>query len=240
MPPDKRLIAMLVAVTAGVALCGCGDAEHTGAVKPGLASAGTKSGLGTARYRVLEAIIVAQLPFDRYRRRAVDAATLAAAGRPLRAACDAFDGSDLLLTWTKRGCRLALKLNQEIVVFVTACLGGQTGAGGPLFFGRACLGSIRRISSLLPRIRRATRQGDRAVRRSGLTPACRHTLTTPALSYAINDADTRAFALLARGARTRSRRQLEEGQRLLGAADTKNHDLPLAQQQLNEFHSGCA
>jgi hypothetical protein len=240
MPTDKRLIAMVVAAIAGLALCGCGNAEHSGAVKPGLASAGTKSGLGTARYRALDAIGVATLPFDKFRSHAVDAATLAAAGRPLRAACHAVDGRDGLLRWLKRACGLQLKLNQDNVVFVTTCLGGHTGTPGPLFFGRACLGSIQRISSLLPRILRVSRQGDRVVRRSALTPACRHTLITSAPSYAVDDAYSRGFALLARGVRTRSRRDLEEAQRLLGAADTKNQHLPLAQQQLNEFRSGCA
>jgi hypothetical protein len=240
MRPGKRLIAMVVAATAGLALYGCGDAEHTGAVKPGLASAGTKSGLGTARYRALDAIAVATVPFDRFRSTAVDAATLAAAGQHLRAACDALDMRDGLLRWLKRACGLQLNFNQATVVFVTECLGGHTGTQGPLFFGRACLGSIQRISTLLPRIRRVSRQGDRAVRRSALTPACRQTLITSALSYAIDDAYSRAFALLARGARTRSRRDLEVGQRLLGAADTKNQDLPSAQQQLSEFRSGCA
>jgi hypothetical protein len=231
---------MMVAVMAGLALWGCGNADHTGAVKPGLASAGTKSGLGTARYRALDALAVASLPFDRFRSRAVDAATLAAAGQPLRAACDALDRRDLLLRWTRRGCRLQLNLNQEIVVFVTECLGGKTGTERLLFFGRACRGSIRRVSSLLLRIHRESRQGDRAVRRFALAPACRHTLITSERSYAINDAYSRAFALLGRGARTRSRRDLEEGQRLLGAADTKNQDLPSARQQLNEFRSACA
>jgi hypothetical protein len=230
---------MMVAVTAGLALWGCDNAEHTGAVKPGSASAGTKSGLGPARYRALDALAVASLPFDRFRSRAVDAATLAAAGRPVRAACNALDRRDLLLRWARRGCRLQLNLNQEIVVFVTECLGGKTGTERFLFFRRACRGSIRRISSLLRRIHLESRQGDRAVRRSALVPACRHTLITSELSYAISDAYSRAFALLAQGARTRSRSDVEEGQRLLGAADTKNQQLPSARQQLNEFRSAC-
>lgn len=153
---------MVVAVTAGLALWGCGNE----AVKPDVARAGTKSGLGTARYRALDALAVASLPFDRFRSRAVDAATLAAAGRPLRAACDALDSRDWLLKWTRRGCTLELNLNQEIVVFVTECLGGKTGTERLLFFGRGCRDSIRRISSLLLRIPRVSRQGDRVVRRS--------------------------------------------------------------------------
>jgi hypothetical protein len=231
---------MVVAVTAGLALWGCDNAEHTGAVKSGLASAGTKSGLGNARYRALDALIVASLPFDRFRSRAVDAATLAVAGRPLRAACNGLDGRDRLLRWTRHGCRLQLHFNRDIVVFVTECLGGKTGAGRLLVFGRACRGSIRRISSLMLGIHRMSRQGDRAVRRSALAPACRHTLITSELSYAISDAYSRAFALLARAATTRSRSDLEEGQRLLGAADTKNQQLPSARRQLNEFRSACA
>jgi hypothetical protein len=231
---------MVFAVTAGLALCGCGNAAYTSAVKPDVARAGTKSGLRTARFRALDAIGVASLPFDRFRSRAVDAATLAAAGRALRAACDGLDNRDWLLKWTRRGCRLQLNLNQEIVVFVTECLGGKTGTQRLLVFGSACRDSIRRISSLLLRIPRESRHGDRAVRRSSLAQACRHTLITSELSYTIDDAYSRAFALLARGARTRSRRDVEEGQRLLGTADTKNQQLPSAQQQLNEFRSACA
>jgi hypothetical protein len=42
--------AMVVAVTAGFALWGCGSDEHSGAVERVAASAGTQSGLGTARF----------------------------------------------------------------------------------------------------------------------------------------------------------------------------------------------
>jgi hypothetical protein len=230
---------MVVAATAGLALWGCGNDERTGPVKSGLVSAGTKSGLGTARFRALDAIAVASLPLDRFRSRAVDAATLAAAGRPLHAACDALDGRDRLLRGIRRGCQLQLNLNRQIVVFATECLGGRTGTGR-LSLGPACLGSIRRIPSLLLAIHHEERQGDRAIRRLALAPACRHTLITSARSDALYDAYSRAFALLARGARTRSGRDFEEGQRLLGAADVKNQAFPSAQQQLHEFRSACA
>jgi len=121
-----RLIAMVVVVTAGSALWGRGSDEHSGAVERVPASAGTKSGLGTARFRALDAILVASLPLDRFRGTAVDAATFAAAARPLRAACDALDERDRQLRRTRRSCRLGLNLNQHIIVFATECSDGET------------------------------------------------------------------------------------------------------------------
>jgi hypothetical protein len=230
---------MMVSVTAGSALWGCGSDERSGAVERVSVSAGTKSGLGTVRFRALDAILVASLPLDRFRSTAVDPATFAAAARPVRAACDALDVRDGWLRQIKRSCRLTLDIDEHIIVFSSECPDGAS-ATERLLHEDACRRSIQPIPGLLRRIRRQARGSDRAIRNARLTPACQRALKRPAGGDEIYGSYSRAFGLLAQGARTRSRRDLEEGWRLLVAADAENQDLPSAKENLHEFRSGCA
>jgi len=49
-----------------------------------------------------------------------------------------------------------------------------------------------------------------------------------------------AFALLADAARAQDGANLDEGMRLLAAADAKNQDLPSSNQVLRQFRRSCA
>jgi hypothetical protein len=169
----------------------------------------------------------------------VDATQLAAAARRVRTACDALDEHDALLGSTRRGCRLGLELNEQVVVFSVTGLRLRGRLLGRAVTGE-CARSIVKIRSLLRRITREARQSDRVVRRSALASACRHVLMTPAAVYAGYAVYSRAFALSARAVRTKSGATSREASRALVRADAKNQRLPSVKQGLERFRSGCA
>lgn len=159
--------------------------------------------------------------------------------RRARTACDALDKRDALLRQTRRGCRLGLELNEQIVVFSVTCLRARGQVLGRAVTAE-CGRSIVKIRRLLRRITLGARQSDRVIRRSALASACRHALMTPAAVYAGYAAYSQAFALFARAVRTKAGATSREALRALVTADAKNQRLPSVKRGLEEFRSGCA
>jgi len=223
MPLAMPSIRTLIATVAVLACGGCGNDES-----------GHTSGLGSNRFKAIDAVLVASLPLDRFRREAVDPATFAAAGRPLRTACNALDKDDSLLAQIRAECQIGLELNEYITVFAACAVEYDA----PDQF-KICLASIRQIQKRMRMIQRQGREARRVIRRLALAPACRHALTSMAAD-AIYDGYSDAFALLADAARAQDGANLDEGMRLLAAADAKNQDLPSSNQVLRQFRRSCA
>jgi len=223
IPLAKPFIRTLIATVAVLAWGGCGNDES-----------GHTSGLGTNRFEAIDAVLVASLPLDRFRREAVDPTTFAAAVRPFRTACNALDKDDALLARIRARCQLRTELNEYIIVFAACAVDNDA---ADQFNG--CLGSIRQVQKRMRMIQRQDRQTDRVIRRLALAPACRHALTS-GRAYAIYEAYLDAFALLARAARAQDSADIDEGMRLLAAADAKNQDLPSSNQVLRQFRRSCA
>lgn len=192
------------------------------------------------RFDALDAILVASLPLDKFRFVQVDTARSAAAARRVRTACDALDERDALLRSTRRGCRLALDLNEQVAVFSVACLRSRGRLFGSAVGTGECAPSIVKIRKLLRSIPPEARQSDRVIGRSALASSCRHALMTPAAVYAGYAAYSRAYALFARAVRTKSGTTSREAWRALVRADSKNQLLPSVKRRLEEFRSGCA
>jgi len=220
----------VAAVTCCLVLSACGDGEKHDAGQIPPEHAGTSSGLGSARFRAIDAVYVASLPIDRFQdERTVDPRAFASATQPAIAACDALDRDDPLLGAVARMCPLVLQFSEQLL-HVGPCAAAAA----------RCLDVVDDMQGTVASYKRQGRRADRVIARTDLKPACQKALTTPGLAYAVFDGYARALVLLERGLTNGSGADLEEAQRGLTRSAAKGRELPDAKQSLALFRSDCA
>jgi hypothetical protein len=228
MRAARPVIWAVAAVTSCVVLSACGDGEKKQTPPE---HAGTKSGLGSARFRAIDAVYVASLPIDEFQDDTiVDPGAFASATRPAIAACDVLDRDDPLLGAVASMCPLVLRFSEQLL-HVGPCADAEADR---------CIDVVEDLQGTVASFERLGRRADRIIARAGLTPACQRALTTRDLAYAVFDGYARALLLLERGLANGSAGDLEEAQRGLTRSAAKGRELPDAKQSLALFRSGCA
>lgn len=231
MRAARPVIRAVAAVTSCLVLSACGDGEKPDGPQTTPEHAGTSSGLGSARFRAIDAVYVASLPIDRFQDdRTVDPDAFASATQPAIAACDALDRDDPLLGAVRRMCPLVLQFSQQLL-HVGPCQDADADR---------CLGIVDDMQGTVASFKRLGRHADRVIARADLKPACQKALTTRDLAYAVFDGYARALALLERGLTNGDGADVEAAQRVLTRSAMKGRELPDAKQSLALFRSGCA
>jgi hypothetical protein len=231
MRAARPVIRAVAAVTSCLVLSACGDGEKPDGPRTPPEHAGTSSGLGSRRFRAIDAVYVASLPIDRFQDdRTVDPDAFASATQPAIAACDALDRDDPLLGAVRRMCPLVLRFSQQLL-HVGPCADAAADR---------CLDVVDDMQRTVASFKRLGRDADRVIARTDLKPACQKALTTPDLAYAVFYGYARALALLERGLTNGAAGDLEEAQRGLTRSAVKGRELPDAKQSLALFRGACA
>jgi hypothetical protein len=230
MRAARPVIWAVAAVTCCLVLPACGDGEKPDRAQAPPAHAGTRSGLGSARFRAIDAVYVASLPIDRFQdERTVDPRAFASATQPAIAACDALDRDDPLLGAVARMCPLVLQFSEQLL-HVGPCAAAAADR---------CLDVVDDMQRTVASYQRLGRRADRVIARTDLEPACQKALTTPDLAYAVFDGYARALVLLERGLTNGSGADVEGAQRALTRSAVRGRELPDAKASLALFRSGC-
>ena len=231
MRAARPVIWAVAAVTGFLVLAACGDGRKPDGAQTPPQRAGTSSGLGSARFRAIDAVYVASLPIDRFQaNRTVDPDAFAGATRPAIAACDALDRDDPLLGAVARMCPLVLRFSEQLLR-VGPCADADAAR---------CIGVVDEMQGTVASYKRLGRRSDRVIARAELKPACQKALTTPALAYEVFDGYARALVLLERGLTNGAAGDVEQAQRVLTRSAAKGRELPDAKESLALFRSGCA
>jgi hypothetical protein len=228
MRAARPVIWALAAVTSLLVLSACGDGEKKQTPPE---QAGTSSGLGSARFRAIDAVFVASLPVDAFQDgRSFDPGAFASATQQAIGACNALDRDDPLLGAVARMCPLVLQFSAQLL------------GAGPCEEGDAgrCLGVVDDMQDTAASFERLGRRADRVIARADLKPACQRALTTSDLAYAVFDGYARALVLLERGLTNGDGADIEEARRALTRAAVKGRELPDGKESLALFRSGCA
>jgi hypothetical protein len=231
MRAARPVIWAVAAVTSFLVLMACGDGQKPDRGQTPPQRAGTSSGLGSARFKAIDAVYVASLPIDQFQaKRTVDPDAFAGATRPAIAACDALDRDDPLLGTVARMCPLVLQFSTQLLR-VGPCANADADR---------CLDVVDEMQGTVASYMRLGRRADRVIARAGLRPACQKVLTTPALAYEVFDGYAHALVLFERGLTNGSAADVEEARRGLARSAVKGRELPDARESLALFRGGCA
>lgn len=219
-----RALGAVLMLSASLGFAACGDDEDS-ADKPA-AGVGTQSGLGTERFKALEAVYAAAVPLDELDEDASVREFNKVLGE-YGEECDKLAGTDALRTAYRRFCPLVAELREQLT------------AAGACEDAAQCLEGVSGFRGVLRKFLAEGERYDRVVAQTKLTPACRRALVNPELSYEVMRGYGRAFAYLQRGLTTGSPADARKAEEILKQTDARAEDLPKAKEALADFRSGC-
>lgn len=216
-----RTLGAVVMVMASMAFVACGDDENDGA--------GSKSGLGTDRYKQLDAVYTASLPLDEID----DDAPPSEMAKHLdhySEPCEKLDADDALTGSYRRSCPLVADLREQLLA-VDACEDESR--------VDECAKAVSETRLVIREALSRAEDFDAVVEREKLDPACQAALRNSELSYEVMRGLGRSFAYLERALKTGSEKDADTGERLLKEAEAKDERLPSAKTRRADFRAGC-
>jgi len=223
-----RSLWVCVAVMAALALVACGGAtDARAAAKLDAGRLAAIERLGAARYRAIERVYVAALPFDEFNRPGAmpTPGDVKAASKPMFRACRALNARDALLGPLRASCPAAARFLDSTVA-LSACSQREQ-----------CKGAIVEARAAAKRLIAAGRVADRAVKMTRLRRACKRVLITPGAAYTVFREFDAALGAALRALESGSSEGVAAALRRLAEIDQTS--LPTARQLLRRLRSGC-